>query len=283
MRRLLGIALFLVSVIGVFHGQQSTPAAPPQPAEAKPESVKVYSPGPDVTAPELIHEEMPIKTDGCKKELKGEVTLSVIVDAQGQLHDVSILQPSRPDLNNLAIQSVHDDRFKPGSYEKKPVAVGLSLTVGMEGCVAEIIDEHGKESTFLVLKAQSDQKFSNLQEPITKAIFASDGTVEMYSTNAFQGIFHVTDGKISAPAPLNSVAVKFPDKARREKIQGTCWVTLIVDKQGQPQDIRILKSLDPGLDQNAIEAVSNYRFKPAMKDGVPVPVMIAVEINFKLY
>jgi hypothetical protein len=50
-----------------------------------------------------------------------------------------------------------------------------------------------------------------------------------------------------------------------------------------PQDIRITKSLDTGLDQNAIDAINQYRFKPGMKEGEPVPVMLHVEIRFKLY
>src|ERR1017187_10285311 len=118
MRRQLGIAMFLISVPVVFNGQQAVSAVPSQSTDSKPDRVKVFTPGPDVTAPELIPVEMPVTTEGCEKEPKGEVTLSVIVDAQGQLHNVSVLQPSEPDLNKLAIQIVHADRLKPGSYEK---------------------------------------------------------------------------------------------------------------------------------------------------------------------
>jgi protein TonB len=50
-----------------------------------------------------------------------------------------------------------------------------------------------------------------------------------------------------------------------------------------PQNIQITKSLDPGLDQNAIDAVANFRFKPSMRNGEPVAVMVSIEINFRLY
>ncbi len=63
---------------------------------------------------------------------------------------------------------------------------------------------------------------------------------------------------------------------------GDCLVRLIVDASGNPQDPRIVKSLDPGLDQEAIKAVMKYRFKPAMRNGQPVPVFITIAINFKL-
>ena len=57
----------------------------------------------------------------------------------------------------------------------------------------------------------------------------------------------------------------------------------MVDANGMPQNEQVVKSLDPGLDQNALAAVAQYRFKPAMKDGVPVPVKITIDVTFKLY
>jgi protein TonB len=46
----------------------------------------------------------------------------------------------------------------------------------------------------------------------------------------------------------------------------------------------VIRTLGMGLDEKALEAVRKYKFKPAMKDGkTPVPVMITVEVNFRLY
>jgi hypothetical protein len=49
-----------------------------------------------------------------------------------------------------------------------------------------------------------------------------------------------------------------------------------------PQNVRVVRPLDYGLNEKTIEAVNQYRFKPAMKNGVPVPVMMSVEIYFRL-
>jgi TonB family protein len=97
------------------------------------------------------------------------------------------------------------------------------------------------------------------------------------------GLYHVGGG-VSAPVALNSVEAEFSDEARRAKYQGVCLISLIVDAQGNPQNPRVIRTLGMGLDEKALEAVRKYKFRPAMKDGrTPVPVMITVEVNFRLY
>jgi TonB family protein len=104
-----------------------------------------------------------------------------------------------------------------------------------------------------------------------------------YGGNTGGGYYRVGGG-ISAPVPLNSVEAEFSDEARRAKYQGVCLIQMIVDAQGVPQNPRVVRPLGMGLDEKALEAVRKYRFKPAMKDGkTPVPVMITVEVNFRLY
>src|ERR1700678_2138009 len=101
--------------------------------------------------------------------------------------------------------------------------------------------------------------------------------------NTGGGLYHVGGG-VSAPVPLNQVEAEFSDEARRAKYQGGCLIQLIVDAQGNPQSPRVVRALGMGLDEKAIEAVKKYKFKPAYKQGKgPVPVMITVEVNFRLY
>jgi TonB family C-terminal domain len=91
-------------------------------------------------------------------------------------------------------------------------------------------------------------------------------------------------GRVSAPVPLFSPEAEFSDEARRAKYQGVCVVGLIVDAQGNPQNVHVVRALGMGLDEKAMEAVRKYKFKPAMRDGkTPVPVMVQVEVNFRLY
>ncbi|HEY1806340.1 MAG TPA: TonB family protein [Terracidiphilus sp.] len=104
-----------------------------------------------------------------------------------------------------------------------------------------------------------------------------------YGGNAGGGYYQV-GGRISAPVPIYQPEAEFSDEARRAKYQGLCLVSLIVDAQGNPQDIHVARALGMGLDEKAIEAIQKYKFKPAMKDGkTPVPVMITIEVDFRLY
>jgi TonB family protein len=91
-------------------------------------------------------------------------------------------------------------------------------------------------------------------------------------------------GRVSAPVPLFQPEAEFSDEARRAKYQGVCLVGLIVDAQGNPQNVHVVRALGMGLDEKAMEAVRKYKFKPAMRDGkTPVPVYVNVEVNFRLY
>ena len=96
------------------------------------------------------------------------------------------------------------------------------------------------------------------------------------------GAFRVGNG-VSAPRALDTPDPEYSEEARKAKYQGTVVLWLIVGPDGKARDIRISRPLGMGLDQKAIEAVSRWRFEPAMKDGRPVAVQINVEVNFRLY
>jgi TonB family protein len=96
------------------------------------------------------------------------------------------------------------------------------------------------------------------------------------------GVFHVGGG-VSPPRQIYAPEPEFSEEARKAKYQGVCTLGLIVGTDGRPSNIRVLSSLGMGLDEKAIEAVKNWKFEPAMKDGHPVRVEIAVEVDFHLY
>jgi protein TonB len=102
--------------------------------------------------------------------------------------------------------------------------------------------------------------------------------------NVGGGLYRVGNGT-SAPVAIYAPEAEFSDEARRAKYEGTVLVSLIVDAQGNPQQIHIARSLGMGLDEKAMEAIRQYKFKPAYNNELkkPVPVPISVEVHFRLY
>jgi periplasmic protein TonB len=96
------------------------------------------------------------------------------------------------------------------------------------------------------------------------------------------GLFHVGAG-VSPPRQVYSPEPEFSEEARKAKYQGICTLELIVGVDGRPTDIHVVGALGMGLDEKAIEAVRNWRFEPAMKDGHPVRVPIQIQVDFHLY
>jgi TonB family protein len=95
------------------------------------------------------------------------------------------------------------------------------------------------------------------------------------------GVYRVGNG-VTAPTSIFKVEPTFTEEARAARINGTVGLYLEVDPDGVPRNIRVTRPLDPSLDQNAIEAVSQWRFRPGMLDGNPVTVAAQVEVNFRL-
>jgi len=96
------------------------------------------------------------------------------------------------------------------------------------------------------------------------------------------GLYHVGGG-VSPPVVIYQVDPEFSEKARMAKYQGVVVVEFIVDAKGIPRDLRVVRPLGMGLDQKALDAVRKYRFKPAMLNGHPVSVPIAIDVDFHIY
>ncbi len=99
---------------------------------------------------------------------------------------------------------------------------------------------------------------------------------------------------MTAPVLLSHVDPEFSGRARKEKISGICTVSVLIDTEGIPQNLTISKSIADSvshkhqaaarsLDEKALEAVRQFRFKPATFAGKPVPVTIEVGVSFQVY
>jgi TonB family protein len=89
---------------------------------------------------------------------------------------------------------------------------------------------------------------------------------------------------ISPPRVIHLEGAHYSPTAEKARFEGTVILSLVVDTDGLPKQIKVTRSLGMGLDEKAVEAVRQYTFEPARNSkGEPVAVAVAIEVRFKLY
>ena len=94
-------------------------------------------------------------------------------------------------------------------------------------------------------------------------------------------VYQVGNG-VTAPVLIKEVKPNYTEDAIRRKVQGTVEVSAVVKTDGTVGDVRVTKSLDPDLDEQAVIATKQWTFKPGTKDDRPVNVRVTIELTFSL-
>ena len=113
---------------------------------------------------------------------------------------------------------------------------------------------------------------------------STEGTNSASDSGPYTGKIYRVGGAVSPPRVVHSAQPE-PQAGTSQHGQqkfkgGTVRLSLVVDPEGNPRNMRVIQSLSPGLDQKAIEAVSHWKFDPAKKNKQAVAVQIDVDVNF---
>lgn len=96
-------------------------------------------------------------------------------------------------------------------------------------------------------------------------------------------VYKITDPGLTAPVAVHMVKPTYTDEAKKRKVTGNVELDEVITADGAVRDdVRVTKSLDPGLDAEAVKAAKQWQFRPATKDGKPVNVMVHMEMTFTL-
>lgn len=87
---------------------------------------------------------------------------------------------------------------------------------------------------------------------------------------------------VTPPKIASKVNPVYPVDAKKAKHEGIVQLAVIVGPDGKVENIRVAKAVDPSLDESAVDAVRQWIFEPAVKDGKPVKVEVKIDINFSL-
>jgi len=263
------LAFIVFICAAVAAGQQSNPAVPQQSAsgatggDPKPISATALpdaAANPQIVPPILITQDaVEYSYEALKKKISGTCLVSFTVDTDGTPRNIHVVKSIDPTLDANAVQAIGGWRFKPAMKKgEEPASFHLNDKPVPFDLTAEV--------NFRLLDARK-----------TGAVIAIPETPGDPGTLLWTG-----RSRVIAPKPIHQVAPKYPRSERRHRISGDCTLQMIIDSEGVPQNVHVVKSLEAGLDQSAIDAVRQWRYNPASVDGVPVPVESRVIVKFQL-
>jgi len=222
----------------------------------------------------LFKKEPPYTPEALKAQLQGAVVLSLTIGADGQGRVVTVLQSLGLGLDQNAVAAVEQWKFKPATLNGQPV-----------DCPATV------EMDFRLVHSQAQQAASN-----PHAVFATTTTLDTargaYVDNTVRP-GRAPEAEVSAsqqaapngvqpPVLLYKKEPEYTEEARKARFQGTVTLQITVGTNGRTSNIRVLKSLGLGLDEMALNAVKQWKFKPAMQNGIPVESNTTVQVTFQL-
>lgn len=178
-----------------------------------------------------------------RAKIQGDVILDLTVSENGKVVSVSVLS-GNPQLAREATKAVRKWEYFPNS-ESNNAERHTRVTLVFK------IDDHGN------------------------SVIGSEFPPPPTFCNEAQGV--TFPRAIYAPDP------PYTEEARKAKLSGVCVLSLIVGRDGLPRDVQLTRALGSGLDEKATEAVRQWKFDPARRNGVPVAVKIHVEVMFRLF
>jgi TonB family protein len=135
---------------------------------------------------------------------------------------------------------------------------------------ARFLSKQGREVEAEPLQKQATASIQDLE----KVNRAENDVLKKFAVRA--------GGDVTKPELIRKVEPLYTEEARSAKFQGVVVLSVVIESDGVPDNIQVVKSLGLGLDQKAIEAVQQWQFKPGTKNGAAVPVMATIEVNFRL-
>lgn len=95
-------------------------------------------------------------------------------------------------------------------------------------------------------------------------------------------VYKPGEGGVTPPKVKHQVNAVYGPDAQAQHITGDVALSMEIDKEGKPRNVKVVDGLDPELDKNAVEAMNQWRFDPATKDGRPVACSVIVKVRFRL-
>jgi TonB family protein len=230
------------------HSRKSEPVAG---VRAGAGSMGTISVGPEVLSAKLMHRVEPeYPPEASEKGIEGQVQLQILIDEEGQVAAAQVLGGDGL-LAVAATEAVRQWQYLPFLLDGKPVRVNATVAVDFS-LPKSRLTQASKSSIALPIKTENSPP-----------------------------VYKVGNGVVP-PRVLSRIEPHYTEEARDAKLQGVVALNAVISAEGVPQNIQVTQGLGMGLDESAVQAISQWRFAPATLNGAPVPVAINVEVNFTL-
>ncbi len=172
---------------------------------------------------------------------------------------------------------------------KRTQAFSIDLSINADDKGAPVFDRHGEvigiatksadgQNTGLAWPSQLLATLKHLGEP---GVGAGAGDGPQFGVRTTPGNTDTPPtGVDTKPVPLNRPKPRYTELARTNGTQGSVLVRVLVGEDGDVKTVRVVRGLPDGLTEQAIAAARETKFKPATKDGKPVPFWVGLEITF---
>lgn len=218
-----------------------------------------YRPQPGITDPIDLRRVLPRYTsEAMQAKIQGEVELELVVLSNGNVGLVRVVKSldAVHGLDEEAIKAAKQWLFRPGMLSGKPVPV-----------VVRVVQEFQTGAPV--------RQDPSAPRPPTRTWIPDE--------EFLKDVARLGQPGVTMPVLERSVEPKYTSDAMRAKITGTATVDMVVGPDGSVLRSRIARSVDPGLDWMAVQAASQWRFKPGLVNGQPAPVLVTVTMEFRLH
>ena len=233
--------------------QRPAPTPPPRPA---PEPTGPFRIGSDLERPTRTNNVAPIYPQAAQDAgIEGVVILETVISATGQVTDVNVLRSVDATVDEAAVVAARQWVYSPTLRNGVAVPVILTETVNF------VLDN--------ARAGAGDVRTAPPDRPASPSPTAPAGPIPV-------------GGNIERPTRINDVAPLYPQVAQEAGIEGMVILQTEIATNGRVNNVTVLRSVDPILDEAAIAAARQWTYSPTLQNGVAVSVLMTETVNFVL-
>jgi TonB family protein len=226
-------------------------------------------PGGEKALMEYIGKNIVYPVEAKEKEIQGRVFINFVIEKDGSVSNVKVLRGIGGGCDEEAVRAVSSlPKWKPGIQKGKPVRVSYQIPI--------------------LFKLDNAQKAQDQDPKKEKQMVGEVEKMVPYGPDK-NGVYQIVEEMPQYPggetAMMEYVAknVVYPKEAQEKGISGRVFVGFVVEKDGSIGEVKLLRGIGGGCDEEAVRVVKGMlKWKPGKQDGKPVRVSYQMPINFRL-